>query len=111
MDLYWHNVGTNGTINHNNTDDADLNKLIQVTVDGTSDLFDLESLKLLWYFNTMLSKRWCDNNNNNNNNNKTKQIDIPGITNWNVIHLKYLMKYIKKDNNNIPDKPPPLPET
>ena len=49
IDLYWHNVG-NGTINHNisynnnRADDTD-DKLVQVTVNRTTDLFDLEVLE------------------------------------------------------------------
>ena len=52
---------------------------------------------------TLLAKRWNNNSNNSENSNnksqKTTKITIDGITNWNVIHLKYLIKTMENKDD------------
>ena len=121
VDLYWQSYThkqklkqkqSNVDFNKNQAANEDNNR-IQVVVNNTSDMFSLKSLKTVWYFDTLFSKRW--NNNNNNNSNSNSGIDnhihnknivrIDGIKNWNVMHLKYLIK-MRKNRNDIPDKLP-----
>ena len=77
-----------------NRDGNNNNGKIKVTVNNTSDLFDLMDLKRIWYFKTLWSQKW------NNNSSKIKNtITIDGITTWNIMHLKYLIKCMKIEKN------------
>ena len=74
--MYWHSI-TSQTKNiaydnrsNTNTGSATHNvnnnhRQIEVIIKNTSDVFYLNDLKLVWYFNSMLSNRW-------NQNSKTK---------------------------------------